>query len=1267
MAVELIEAKLLGMNDDAFHRLGDQYLFYEYGVEYDAINPIGQTEGKQKSRGGTPDTTFKLKNGKFALVQYTTQEGTKNRSAFLKKLKDDLLACFDEKKSEIALDDIDHIVLCCNSNPTAKQEEQLRELCKSYELRVINLSTIAQNIQNRYAFLAKEYLGLELDTYQVLPIQKFVSEYERGGFATPLSNAFYFRADQLSEIHSSLKHQLITVVTGKPGVGKSRLVVEALNNILKSGDETVVYCLRNKNLPVLHDLRRYLVPGKSYIIYVDDANQNLNQLRDLLTFYQESEIDIKVVVTVREYVFNELKNFISFFGYNKIIIPGFERDELKKIITSPPFGIKHPAFIHRILGVAHGNARLAVIIATVAKDRYLHELDNLTHIYDAYFQRISVEKGHFFEGLRLKVLGFISFFKIVRTKDTENFDSDLAKFGLSINDFWDTVSELEESEFVDVFTDRSLVKISDQILEGYAFYKCFFVEKALDYQIILDNYFPEHRKRISDTIIETNNTFGFETLSNYVRPYISIRYHAPWTDENDKSNFLRIFWMYMQEEGLIYANTCIGNLDDYPVEMLDELTGRDSEKRIVFQPELIFKKDEKDSLFSLLSQYLLHHTDCFEPAVLLMFQFLKKKPHLAEKLVQHIKGNFTFNYLEAHYDFVREKNFSKLLIEEAEASEGIMSYVYLRLCPHFLKASFRTTISLGNALSFHTNELKGTESIQDLRKLHWDKLESYFLVFPIIARQSLKKIIDGFWLDYNPDIRKQDIPFIGYLMLKYFNMNHIQDIVLANTFIEKLKKKKYTDGNIEKLRALSQNELYKWYQALDWNLYRNKERYDIEESNPEFRKKFPALKEKELLATFDFSTEAEFLGFLKFVKQCLQVAQWNFPDLDRSCKIIFKLFVRNNKADFLSFLKILVFEEDLLRLIWPENLVCLLVENYPEHISDLEDLFNNVSNLVTRQKLLISFYSEIPVSEVNELRCRSYAKIYAKLADWHYLEFKQSANYEAYQNGFIINSLKIVYNRATNGKCRFNIDREFIISHHQELSVDPAFLRNLYIHLDQQSSHFDYDGETMTFLMDRDDQFFRAYIISIFNDRKFKREDHHQLRHIWKRADYVEQLNVVFDVAHSQRYLSWEMENLLKELFGRGEWYAEFEKKRTDFLENYVIRYYNEIKRIEVCFKIINANLHQQKDEFTILFLQHNKDLEAFKKINWTYDGLMVHSGNFNAGIRDEYVYKHLIGIITPLKPKLAYLGHLSYLNQQIDYSRRSAMVEHRWDFESSE
>ncbi|WP_131539830.1 hypothetical protein [Pedobacter nototheniae] len=203
--------------------------------------------------------------------------------------------------------------------------------------------------------------------------------------------------------------------------------------------------------------------------------------------------------------------------------------------------------------------------------------------------------------------------------------------------------------------------------------------------------------------------------------------------------------------------------------------------------------------------------------------------------------------------------------------------------------------------------------------------------------------------------------------------------------------------------------------------------------------------------------------------------------------------------------------------------------------------------------------------------------------------------------------------------------------------------------------------------MDRDDQFFRAYIISIFNDRKFKREDHHQLRHVWKREDYKAHLDVVFEVAHSQRYLSWEMENMLKELFGRGEWYAEFEKKRTDFLKNYIIRHHNHQKRIQVCFKIINANLQQQKDEFTILFLQHNKDLETFKKIDWTYDGVVLHSGNFNAGIRDEYVYKHLINVITPLKPKLTYLGHLSYLNQQIDYSRRSAIVEHRWDFESSD
>ena len=56
MTIELIASKIQKMNDDSFHRLCDHFLFYEEGSDYDAINPIGQVAGKQRTRKGTPDT-----------------------------------------------------------------------------------------------------------------------------------------------------------------------------------------------------------------------------------------------------------------------------------------------------------------------------------------------------------------------------------------------------------------------------------------------------------------------------------------------------------------------------------------------------------------------------------------------------------------------------------------------------------------------------------------------------------------------------------------------------------------------------------------------------------------------------------------------------------------------------------------------------------------------------------------------------------------------------------------------------------------------------------------------------------------------------------------------------------------------------------------------------------------------------------------------------------------------------------------------------------
>src|SRR5690606_10732300 len=103
-----------------------------------------------------------------------------------------------------------------------------------------------------------------------------------------------------------------------------------------------------------------------------------------------------------------------------------------------------------------------------------------------------------------------------------------------------------------------------------------------------------------------------------------------------------------------------------------------------------------------------------------------------------------------------------------------------------LKTNFRTVTSLGHAISFNTIDISLTPTIESIRGPYWTTLKSHFDLFPQLSKYTLKKIIDGFWLDYSPKVRRYDIPFIETIMLDHLDMKYIWDVVLVNEFIQKL-------------------------------------------------------------------------------------------------------------------------------------------------------------------------------------------------------------------------------------------------------------------------------------------------------------------------------------------------------------------------------------------------------------------------------------------------------------------------------------------------
>jgi Cdc6-like AAA superfamily ATPase len=197
-------------------------------------------------------------------LEYTTKEKKQGRGDFMQKLKADLLKCLDKAITGIPLSKISRIILCFNTDITAKEEDVLNNLLDGtkIQLEAIGLQTLAMELFNLFPRLAAQHLGVSVDTGQVMRVEDFIAENKRENpFATPLDNAFFFREEELKIIEKELAINEIVVLTGPPGVGKSRLALQVLSDWRAAHPEYDAYCLSNKHVSIFEDLSAHLVWG----------------------------------------------------------------------------------------------------------------------------------------------------------------------------------------------------------------------------------------------------------------------------------------------------------------------------------------------------------------------------------------------------------------------------------------------------------------------------------------------------------------------------------------------------------------------------------------------------------------------------------------------------------------------------------------------------------------------------------------------------------------------------------------------------------------------------------------------------------------------------------------------------------------------------------------------------------------------------------------------------------------------------------------------
>lgn len=675
-----IENALDRINGDIFQEFCNHFLYLK--LNPNSITPIGSVIGKEKSRKGIPDSYFTNSNGELIFAEYTAKERLKSGDSFLKKLKTDIENCFDSTKTGLKHEEIDRVILCFTERIKPDERNKLEQLCKKFNP---NCNLDLKGIRD-LAFAVLDYpilgsfIDIKIGTGQIQEPSEFIANYEKNKISTPLSNSFWGRDKEIEDGFNHLDNNDVLLVHGAAGTGKSKYAIELAKRYSDKNNATFL-CIGNKGIPIWEDLKSIIRKDKHYVLLVDDANRLAKNFQWILGLLEDRESNsLKVIVTVRDYAFPQIKIIANNYHYSTIEIKIFTNDEIKSIIQSDDFKISEPLYVDRILKIAQGNARLAIMCARVAvKSNNITQLNDASEIYDEYFEPLFNEVSLLKEPITLKALALISFFSRVDKSNREFCDYIFNSLEIDENQFWEICYSLHESELVDLF-EQQVVKISDQIFSTYIFYKSVIDTETLSFDFFLDNYL-DYENRIKDTIIPVLNTFNYKKIEIKLKPII-INKWIEIEKHNDFQNalmFLDLFWFYLGSQVFIFIKKSIDK----------------QEKEISKQYRYTYEMNEfsygtgKD--IEILSRFRFHDDELFKDALELLFYYAIRCSSKMPALIYTIKERFCFSRLGYMYgDRVQHLLFD-FLIKNAQSNENkeIYENVLSEILPHFLRIEYR--------------------------------------------------------------------------------------------------------------------------------------------------------------------------------------------------------------------------------------------------------------------------------------------------------------------------------------------------------------------------------------------------------------------------------------------------------------------------------------------------------------------------------------------------------------------------------------------------
>lgn len=1266
---QLVEKAIMSINGAKFQDLCNAYFFWK---GYEFITSTGSVIGKEKTRKGTPDAYIPIGNDEYVFIEYTTKERLGKTKSFFKKLSEDIDHCFDQSKSKIKNHQIKKVILCFAEKLKVDEHDTLRKKCATYNCKFepYGIDQLVRAVLI-YPALGSDFLDIPIDTQQILSPPDFISEYEKGKLATSLSNKIYFRTEEINDAISLLKTNHILILTGSPGVGKSRLALEVLDNFCMSNTTFTPICIDNKGCPIHEDIRVYLQKEKNYILLIDDANRATKHYQFILNLLKEKRVGkIKIIVTTRDYASNIIEQLSQDYSYCKVTIQPLEDKQIRSILESDDFKIKNREYSDIIVRVARGNPRLAIMAALVALEKQsLSAFNEIPKIYDSYYDRVVKEINELGDITFLKVLGIVSFFRTIG-KEYRNNEKIFETFNIAPNEFWEKVIILHQMELVDLYDDE-VVKISDQILGTYFFYKIFIKDKVLDLYTLITIFYQDYDRRFKDVFYPTIDTFGFEHINKRIDKILSKVWDFFYTDQAALLNVFSLFWFFKQDELLNYLSQKIMLLPD----SIDQ--------------EYIFEEKQKDyinlnsnNIFPILKQFSNYSINDYGLALDLIFLYLRKESSDVSGFVKHIKTHLSFNQKDYNNDYYRQTTLFKKLISGIHGNQNQILFrgVFYHIVNTFLQVTFEHSdgVDRNNSFTIYYYPIPNIPVIQNFRKNIWEFLFEDFKNYREDVIQVINTYLTQFNIRSKNDAKHRkviwtiDIESLTPFIEANFNIESYKECKVVQSYLKQLEKLDITYPKL--LKDKFTNHKIKLASKLNQDLVYGKHKYDLSENS-----KF--LKE-------DGGTDWDAIELQKYEELKRYTSKYSLEDYKILWEDINEILLEDGrtssiKSSFIQILKILAVKdiniflkvlEHVFDSFIDDNFVLLSGYHYLTQciLEKLNKNHRHFFNLINKydSKIMLSwkfaFFRHLESQYVDLYYQRELLiSIHQIEEDFFFSSFNFLSKYNiSSEDNLLLQVTSILLEKTETIQIKISFGRGFISDNTSYFKNDLKTLKKVYYSNYDANHHYDHNGTEMEAIYRIDSNFIMEFMDKFYdsNNIDIRELPLHKFRFIWDSSNYSTTLNNLIEFAKNHTLYIAGFEHFLNSFFVTHK--PENKKKQLLWIKSYITKNSTDKKAIRLLFNVITYSFLEKRLEFLKLFLEKNQDSTIFKSLELKKGG--VFTGSRIPIIEGEIEFAQQIEeVLNSFENSYEFIQHKLIIKDRIKFLKKDIEWEKKREFES--